>query len=110
MKLKAMSDLSHDNLVNNRILDEWLVLAVEDGVTSEMEQQSVDQLLFWWLGFDDRDEGSPDGLNASSVERQITISVEDAKRSRARRLLRLALQCSEASHATHKLESKPQPE
>ena len=100
MELKAMSDLSHNNLANNRILDDWLLLALEEGFPAEVEQSSLDQLLFWWLGFDDRDRHFSESTEACLEEHRITIPEEDAKRSRARRLLNLALQSSAANNSS----------
>ena len=100
MELKAMSDLSHNNLANNRILDDWLLLALEEGFPAEVEQSSLDQLLFWWLGFDDRDRHFSESTEACVKKRRITIPEEDAKRSRARRLLNLALQSVAADNSS----------
>lgn len=107
MELKAMSDLSHNNLANNRILDDWLLLAVQNGLPIDVEKSSLDQLLFWWLGFDDRDEPCRELTETRPQERPITISEEDAKRSRARRLLNLALQKSEAHEPANETENRP---
>ena len=102
-----MSDLSHNNLANNRILDDWLLLAVQNGLPSDVEKSSLDQLLFWWLGFDDRDAPCPEFTELQPKERPITISEEDAQRSRARRLLNLALQNSESQAPVNETENRP---
>ena len=105
-----MSDLSHNNLANNRILDDWLLLAVEEGFPKEVEQSSLDQLLFWWLGFDDQDRQCSESTESRFIERRVTISEEDAKRSRARRLLNLALQSSEADDSADETANRLQSE
>ncbi len=110
MELKAMSDLSNNNLANNRILDDWLLLALEEGFPAEVEQSSLDQLLFWWLGFDDRDRHFSGSTEARPEECRVTIPEEDAKRSRARRLLNLALQSSEANDSADETGNRPQSE
>jgi hypothetical protein len=110
MELKAMSDLSNNNLANNRILDDWLLLALEEGFPAEVEQSSLDQLLFWWLGFDDRDRYFSESKEARPKECRVTIPEEDAKRSRARRLLNLALQSSEANDSADETGNRPQSE
>lgn len=110
MELKAMSDLSNNNLANNRILDDWLLLALEEGFPAEVEQSSLDQLLFWWLGFDDRDRHFSGSKEVRPKECRVTIPEEDAKRSRARRLLNLALQSSEANDSADETGNRPQSE
>ena len=49
-----MSEISKNNRATNRVIDDWMIRALEAYTHDDVELQCLESLLLWWLGFGDR--------------------------------------------------------
>jgi hypothetical protein len=81
-----MSEISKNNRATNRVIDDWMIRALEAYSQDNVEHQCVESLLLWWLGFGDRIDD-----DAVSLFPSLQISDESVQALRTQRLILSAL-------------------
>ena len=87
--LNRMSEISKNNHATNRLIDDWMLRALEAYQDEGAERQCLETLLLWWLGFGDRiDDDAAIPFHASQ------ISGESVQSLRTQQLIQAALRNS----------------
>ena len=81
-----MSEISKNNQATNRVIDDWMLRALDAYQHEGVEQQCLESLLLWWLGF-----GDPVDDEATASSLLFQISKESVQALRAQRLAFSAL-------------------
>lgn len=81
-----MSEISKNNRATNRVIDDWMIRALEAYQHDHVEQQCLESLLLWWLGFGDRIDD-----DAVPPFPSLQISEESVQALRTQRLILSAL-------------------
>lgn len=90
--LNRMSEISKNNHATNRLIDDWMLRALEAYQDEGAERQCLETLLLWWLGFGDRiDDDAAIPPHASQ------ISGESVQSLRTQQLIQAALRYSPES-------------